>query len=192
MPRSFSETDKENIRLNLIAECKKSWSLHGYKRTNVGELCAKVGISTGAFYAFYESKEALFCEVMDDFQESTRCMFKDTLSSEPTRDEICEALEKLYLEYAKNNIITKRHGPDYRSLLNKLPSEWREKHRANSIENLDNTLFAPSLKLKMSKDKAHGVIDTLLLTVANKDVITDHFEIFRLLLGRVIDEIYEF
>jgi len=191
MPRSFNETEKENIRKNLIAECKKSWSTHGYKKTSVGELCAKVGISTGAFYAFYDSKEALFCDVMDDFQESTRRMFDKTLSSPPTKAEICHALKTLYLEYAHNGIITKRHTPDYKSLLNKLPAEWRERHRANSINYLESTLFAPNTKLKVSKERAHGIIDTLLLSVANKEIIHDHYEIFCTLLECVIDEIYE-
>jgi len=191
MPRSFSETERENIRQKLIDECKKSWSIHGYRKTSVGELCAKIGISTGAFYSFYDSKEALFCDVMDDFQESTRQMFDEILSSPPKKAEICQALKKLYLEYAENDIITKRHNPDYKSLLNKLPQEWKEKHSANSINNLESTLLAPSMKLKVSKERAHGLIDTLLLTVSNKNLIPDHYEIFCTLLDSVIDEIYE-
>jgi len=191
MPRSFNETEKEDIRKKLIDECKKSWSAYGYKKTNIGELCANVGISTGAFYSFYESKEALFCDVMDDFQESTRRMFKEMLSSPPSKAEICQVLKKLYLEYAENNIITKRHGPDYKSLLNKLPKEWKERHSKNSEDSLTATLFAPDIKMKVSKDRAHGIIDTLLLTVANKELIKDHYEIFCTLLDCVIDEIYE-
>jgi len=191
MPRSFSETEKKSIRQALIEECKKSWSLHGYKKTSVSELCAKVGISTGAFYAFYDSKEALFCDVMDNFQESTKRMYDQTLSSPPTKAEISQVLKKLYLEYAENDIITKRHGPDYKSLLNKLPQEWKEKHSANSVKHLENTILAPNTNLKVSKERAHGIIDTLLLTVANKNLIPDHYEIFCTLLDCVINEIYE-
>jgi len=191
MPRSFSAVEKESIRRNLIMECKKSWSLHGYRKTSVGELCSKVGISTGAFYAFYDSKEALFCDVMDDFQRSTRRMFDETLSAPPTKAEVCHALRKLYLEYAENDILTKWHSQDFKSLLNKLPHDWKEKHNANSIYNLENTLFASNVKLKVSKERAQGIIDTLLLTVANKDIIPSHYEIFCTLLDCVINEIYE-
>jgi len=191
MPKSFSEVERENIRQNLIAECKKSWSVHGYKKTSVSDLCAKAGISTGAFYSFYDSKEALFCDVMDDFQKSTKRMYDETLSSPPTKAEICHVLRKLYLEYAENDIITKRHSPDYKSLLNKLPEEWRERHSKNSEDGLAATLFAPNIKMKVSKDRAHGIIDTLLLTVVNKELIKDHYEIFCTLLDCVINEIYE-
>ncbi|MCL2350476.1 MAG: TetR/AcrR family transcriptional regulator, partial [Defluviitaleaceae bacterium] len=37
-----------------MEECKISWSLVGYKKTSVSELCEKAGISTGAFYSFYK------------------------------------------------------------------------------------------------------------------------------------------
>jgi len=191
MPRSFNEVEKEEIRKKLIDECKKSWSAHGYKKTYVSELCIKVGISIGAFYSFFDSKEALFCDVMDDFQESTRRMYDETLSASPTKAEICHALKKLYREYAENGIITKRHSSDYQSLLNKLPKEWKEKHSKNSENGLASTLFTPNIKMKISKDRAHGIIDTLLLTVANKELIKDHYEIFCTLLDCVIDEIYE-
>jgi len=140
---------------------------------------------------FYDSKEALFCDVMDDFQKSTRQMYDETLSSPPTKMEICQVLKKLYLEYTENNIITKRHSPDYQALLNKLPKEWRAKHSKNSEDGLAATLFAPNIKMKVSKDRAHGIIDTLLLTVVNKELIKDHYEIFCTLLDCVIDEIYE-
>jgi len=191
MPRSFSQDEKENIRKNLIFECKKSWSAYGYKKTSIGELCAKVGISTGAFYAFYDSKEALFCDVMDDFQESTRLMYQQTLSSPPTKAQIIQVLKNLYQEYAQNDIITKRHSADYKNLLNKLPADWLKEHRARSIKNLEASLLAPNTNLKVSIKRAHGIINTLLLTVANKDVIADHYEIFCTLLDCVVDEIYD-
>jgi len=191
MPRSFSEAEKENIRAELIAECKKSWSVFGYKKTNVAELCTNVGISTGAFYSFYDSKEALFCDVMDNFQQGTIRMFQEMLSAPPQKEEISRLLKKLYLEYAENDILTKRHSPDYKSLLNKLPPEWLAQHRLNSENNLANTIFSEGAKLKISKEKARGIIDTLLLTVANKHIFDNHYEIFCTLLDCVINEIYE-
>ena len=191
MPKSFTDIRKENIRQNLIAECKRSWSKHGYRKTSIAGLCFNVGISTGSFYLFYNSKEALFCDVMDSFQKSTRLMFEEMLSSPPTKDEIRQVLKKLYLEYAENNIITKKHGLDYQNLLSKLPKEWHKVHRQSSEDSLAATLFSPHIKMKVSRDRARGIIDTLLLTVTNKETIKDHYEVFCTLLDCAIDEIYE-
>ena len=64
MARSFTETEKENIRKRLLDACRQSWTQYGYKKTSVDELCQQAGISKGAFYLFFESKEALFCDVL--------------------------------------------------------------------------------------------------------------------------------
>jgi len=191
MPRAFNDDEKREIKQKLIEECKKSWSAHGYKKTSVAELCLKVGISTGAFYSFYNSKEDLFCDVMDDFRDGTRRMYDEVLSTPPKKSEIREALKRLYKEFAENDIITKRHGHDYQSLLNKVPKEWKKRHAQKGIDNLAATLFAPGVGLKIPEELAKGIVDTLLLTVVNKDNIKEHYEIFCILLDAVIDDIYE-
>jgi len=191
MPRSFTDSEKDEIRLKLIQACKKSWSLHGYKKTSIADLCADVGIATGSFYNFYANKEALFCEMMDDFQEDTRSLYKKMLSTPPKKSEIVDVLKIIYLEYAENDIITKRHTNDYKTLMSRLPEVWKQEHKERSVRNLNESLFAPGLKMKMDKEKAHRVIDTLLLTVVNKVFFEDHFEIFCLLLEKATDEIYE-
>lgn len=60
MARSFTEREKENIKRSLQETCKRSWTQSGYKKTSVDDLCRQAGISKGAFYLFYESKEVLF------------------------------------------------------------------------------------------------------------------------------------
>ena len=69
MARSFSEQEKEKIRERLLTACRQNWTQHGYKKTGIDELCRQAGISKGAFYLFFESKEALFCEVLCRVQE---------------------------------------------------------------------------------------------------------------------------
>ncbi|MDE6980473.1 MAG: TetR/AcrR family transcriptional regulator, partial [Lachnospiraceae bacterium] len=58
MAKSFTEREKENIKRNLQEVCKKSWTQYGCKKTSVDDLCKQAGISKGAFYLFFESKEA--------------------------------------------------------------------------------------------------------------------------------------
>jgi AcrR family transcriptional regulator len=65
MPKAFSESEKEYIRQRLIEAGQKQFSTFGLKKTNIEELATAVGISKGAFYLFYESKEALFMEIAE-------------------------------------------------------------------------------------------------------------------------------
>ncbi len=191
MARSFSDAEKDNIRNKLIDECEKSWILIGYKKTKIDELCTRVGISKGAFYAFFDSKEHLFCRVFDVFQERHRAL-GETLPAFPDKQDICHMLKQLYLEYNKTNILNQRNSPDFISFLNRAPEEWIEKSRKISVDFIADNIFNTNLKLKMSKEKAIGIFNALLAIVTSKDLLGyDHFEVFCTLLDSVINEIYE-
>ena len=49
--------DKKKVTSELVKIAGASWDT---KKTNIEDLCAKAGISKGAFYLFYASKEELF------------------------------------------------------------------------------------------------------------------------------------
>ncbi|MBN2550474.1 MAG: helix-turn-helix transcriptional regulator, partial [Anaerolineales bacterium] len=60
MPKGFSDQEKEIIRARLLEQGQRLFSAHGLKKTNIDELAAAAGISKGAFYLFFASKEACF------------------------------------------------------------------------------------------------------------------------------------
>lgn len=192
MARSFTETEKDNIRKKLIDECEKSWAAFGYKKTNIDVLCSKAGISKGAFYLFYNSKEQLFCDVLDNIQERHRALLEETLSKSPDKADICQMIKQMYLEYDKTNILTQRSSSDFANFLNRAPVEWKEKSKIVNDDFISNTIFSANLKLKMNKEKAIGIFNALLAIVTNKNLLGyDHFEIFCTLLDNIINEIYE-
>ncbi len=65
MPKGFTEYEKELIRKRLLEQGQRLFSAYGLKKTNIEEIAKAAGISKGAFYNFYESKEALFMEVIE-------------------------------------------------------------------------------------------------------------------------------
>ncbi|MDK2813076.1 MAG: hypothetical protein PWQ08_331 [Clostridiales bacterium] len=192
MARSFSEKEKGSIREKLVLECEKSWSAFGYKKTNIDELCTRVGISKGAFYLFFDSKEALFCEVLDEIQGRLIVLVEGTISNAPNKMDICKMLKQIYLEYDKTNILAQRNSPDFISFLNRAPEEWKKKSQVMNDGFIMNTIFSANLKLKMKKEKAIGVFNALFAILTNKDTLGyNHFEVFCVLLDSVISEIYE-
>ncbi|KMK74425.1 TetR/AcrR family transcriptional regulator [Alkalihalobacillus pseudalcaliphilus] len=192
MVRSFSETEKDNIKDKLIIECEKSWASYGYKKTNIGELCTKVGISKGAFYLFFDSKELLFCNVLDNIQERLIYLIEKTFTKTPSKEDICIMLKQIYLEYDKTNILSQRNSSEFITFLNRAPVEWKEKSQIINDNFILETIFNSNLQLKMDKQKAMGIFNALLSVVTNKETIGyDHFEVFNTLLESVIDKIYE-
>jgi AcrR family transcriptional regulator len=69
MPKAFSEHEKETIRTQMREKGKKLFEKHGLKKTSVDEVTEAVGISKGAFYLFYGSKEELFLEILEQIEK---------------------------------------------------------------------------------------------------------------------------
>lgn len=72
MPKGFTDHEKELINRRLLEEGYRLFSAYGLKKTNVEEIAAAAGISKGAFYIFYESKEALFMDVVEETEKRFR------------------------------------------------------------------------------------------------------------------------
>ena len=68
MPRGFTEQEKKNIRIRLIRSGKEAFGLYGIKKTSVEDLARKAGISKGAFYQFFPSKEDLYFAIIRDYE----------------------------------------------------------------------------------------------------------------------------
>ena len=67
MATAFTEQEKQQILRRLRQEARRCASHIGMKKTTVDQLAESAGISKGAFYKFYPTKEALFLEVLEEW-----------------------------------------------------------------------------------------------------------------------------
>ena len=192
MARSFSEREKEHIRNHLMELCRQSWARYGYKKTSVDELCKKAGISKGAFYIFYESKEALFCEVICSVQGRICDTASRMIEERRDRFGAAEALKFIYREYDKHNFLYEADSEDFTILMNRLSEEQAKKIEASNHMSQQLFLNQPYLKFKVDADLAMSVIYSLIMNVKNKDILPyDHMETFDFMVGHLIDSLYE-
>lgn len=192
MARSFSEREKENIKKNLQEACKQSWTQYGYKKTSVDELCKQVGISKGAFYLFFESKEALFCEVLCSVQEQICNVALEIIEKHRDRYGVAEALKFIYREYDKNNFLYDSDSIDFTILMNKLSEEQAKKIEKSN--HMSEQLFTGQthLKFKVDASMAMSVIYSLIMNIKNKDILPhNHMETFDFMVDHLIDSLYE-
>ncbi|MDD2980945.1 MAG: TetR/AcrR family transcriptional regulator [Hespellia sp.] len=191
MARSFSEQEKKNIRKNIVEACRHSWTQYGYKKTSVDELCRQTGISKGAFYLFFASKESLFCEVLCSEQEQIYAAASKIMEEKKGKEGVAEALKLIYRAYDKNNFLYNANSADYTVLMNKLSNEQvAEIEKSN---NMSRELFLnhPYLKLKVEEDIAISVIYSLIMMIKNKEIIPNkHTEIFEFMVDHLIDDLY--
>ncbi|WP_267642626.1 TetR/AcrR family transcriptional regulator [Haloarchaeobius amylolyticus] len=65
MSGGFSDAERERIRERLVAEGRELFSHYGLKKTTIADLTDPVGIATSTFYQFFDSKEALYVEILE-------------------------------------------------------------------------------------------------------------------------------
>lgn len=192
MARGFTEREKDNIRKRLEGACKQSWTQYGYKKTNVEDICRQAGISKGAFYLFFESKEALFCEVLCSVQEQICDAASKIIEEHGDKYGVAKALKQIYREYDKNNFLYEADNMDYANFMNKLSEEQAEKIEASNDMSRQLFLNRPYLRFKIQPDMAMSVLYSLIMNIRNKDVLPyNHMETFDFMVDNLIDSLYE-
>ncbi|WP_179134500.1 TetR/AcrR family transcriptional regulator [Oceanobacillus timonensis] len=193
MARGFSQEEKQKIKENLSMECEKSWVSNGYKKTSIDQLCSKAGISKGAFYLFFDSKEDLFANVMGQVQDRMIMRMNEAVAKSPNKQGFIEGFKLLYQEYDQGNWIRILSSDDFQSLLNRLPEDRLIIHSsAYTMRNLSETIEKSNLICKEPLPKITGILSALLAMSAQKEAIAyDDEAVLDFFLDQIIDGLFE-
>lgn len=81
MPKSFSDSEKETIRQELMDQGETIFSQYGLKKATIEDITSAVGIAKGSFYAFFPTKEKLLLEIFKvkerELREVLRAQLED-------------------------------------------------------------------------------------------------------------------
>src|SRR5262245_6376057 len=118
MPKGFSERERTIIRAKLREKGGELFGVYGVRKTNVEELARAAGISKGAFYLFYESKEELFFELLEQFEaEYQAAMLEQIAESEaPARERMKALLLKALAVRHENALFARLSQEDFEHL----------------------------------------------------------------------------
>jgi AcrR family transcriptional regulator len=139
MPKGFSDKEKQIINERLIEHAKKFLVTQGIRKTSVEDLTRAVGISKGAFYLFYDSKEELFFEIMENLDREIRenIFAGDFVAPGLTPKESFKHKMREGLRFIEENpALGKFDNEDFMLLLRKLPEEKLVKHMQRDDEDL--------------------------------------------------------
>jgi AcrR family transcriptional regulator len=130
MPKAFSAQEKEAIRAQLRERGKTLFERQGLRKTSVDELTEAASISKGAFYLFYESKEELFLEILEELEADLRARIFD-VSINPQGDAqrlLANLLNSALLTWDRYPLLKNFSRSDYEYLARKLPPERIQAH----------------------------------------------------------------
>jgi AcrR family transcriptional regulator len=133
MPKGFTEHEKELIRKRLLKEGYKQFSAYGLKKTNIEELAQRSKISKGAFYLFYESKEALFMDVAELAEQNYRQEVLAAINQPgpSPRARLLTVLKTAFALLKTMPILQLFTSSDYDLLFRRVPAEKLEEHLAS-------------------------------------------------------------
>lgn len=174
MPKGFTEHEKELIRKRLITVGYKQFSAHGLKKTNIEELARGAKISKGAFYLFYESKEALFMDVAELAEQHFRqeILAAIDLPGPSPRARLFAVFKQAFALLKTIPILQFFTGSDYDLLFRRIPAEKLEEHLANDrmfFEELFTRCQNAGIPIRARPEEFVSLLYPLVLAILRED-----------------------
>jgi AcrR family transcriptional regulator len=108
MPPPFTEKEKTRLRQKMLRAARALFARKGLKKTSLEDITSAAGIAKSTFYVFFESKEALFLEVLAEDGPTVAARMQAELSSAANaRDGIARLLRAIVHEL-ETNALTRR------------------------------------------------------------------------------------
>jgi AcrR family transcriptional regulator len=188
MAKAFSEQERNIINEKLITACEECWNLYGYQKTNIRDLCSRCGISHGAFYLFYESKELLFVETAERAIKRISSIIDQNMPPDkPAKQDFAKAFKIMAKEIEQTKwlisfnddlaIFQRRIPPDtYKNFVNVYAFQT-EKYK-----------FHP----RVSPGMVRVVLSVLLMLRINPNIASkDYGKAYEFIVDSIIDRLFE-
>ena len=166
MPKAFTEHEKELLRTQLRAKGKTLFEKQGLKKTSVDELTEAVGISKGAFYLFYESKEELFLDILEQLEQDiqTKILEFSIKRKSNTKKNVSDLLKAFLLTRDTYPLLKNFGKAEFDYLMRKVPPEWAMKH-ANKDEEFINQFINKIKREGIAVKASPRVVSNLIKTM---------------------------
>ncbi|MHB8131357.1 MAG: TetR/AcrR family transcriptional regulator [Mobilitalea sp.] len=196
MPKKFTENEKEYLKKRLKEEAMNCLSTYGVKKTTVDELVKRVNIPKGTFYLFYESKELLLFDAINDLHNEIQNKLLQEMAGFTeglTVDLITDFLFRLYKEVNNTGLLTVMMNGDLEMLMRKLPEEIVKEHLAHDDFNIERFFSYLPLREGINVEAYSGAFRGIFLTMLYQREIGEmvYDEALKLMLRGLIIQILE-
>lgn len=194
MAVAFSDTDRARIAVALREAARQVAVGKGMRNTTVEELATKAGISKGAFYKFYSSKELLFLEILEEthtqvYGMADRLLTKSKACSQAERASetilnVCRLLDESGMVPFMEN--------DLPILLQNLSEEELKAHYHGDEVHILELLHRIAPQSGVPDDFEASTVHALLLIVAHRSQIGEHYqEVLELLVRGTCAQLFD-
>jgi AcrR family transcriptional regulator len=172
MPKPFSEQERQIIQQNLLDKGYDLFSTHGLTKVSVAELAQAAAISKGAFYQFYDSKEALFMDIVEEAEKRYRLeLFQLIEQPGPSMHaRLYAVLERAMSLWHEIPILQFFASDDYNLLVRRMPPDRLQEHMGSDqvfLEQFIDSCRSAGIAIKISADAFRNLLYALLLLVVH-------------------------
>ncbi len=174
MAKAFSISEKALIQKRLLEQGEKHFSAYGLKKTSVEEIAKAAGISKGAFYSFYGSKEELFMDVMEQTELKFRIKLLDVIEQpgENPRSKLTEIFRYAFSMIKEIPILRFVNQTDYELIFQRVPMEKFREHMASDqtfAEEMIKRCRAKGIQICVPPEKLTGMLYPLVMSVFREE-----------------------
>ncbi len=154
MPRAFTDAERTRIRRLLLDAGRAAMAAGGLRRVPVERICASAGISKGAFYLFFPSKESLVIELLLEAERELRAALLARAADTPPARRLHAVLRLLFDAGTSHPLLRVLGDPEELAwLVRALPEGHFEAARA------DDDAFFAGLLARLRADGLVGEVD---------------------------------
>ncbi|PRR81836.1 TetR/AcrR family transcriptional regulator [Clostridium vincentii] len=138
MGKAFTDREKEIIYRKLIEVGSLSIAKSGFKKTSIEDIAKEVGISKGAFYTFFPSKEVFFFKLMEVLEKEVKSEFASVFPKDRSnfKDDIVNNIYEFICSDKIVEIIDIINCGELDNIMKKLPDNEMEKHLNKDREDI--------------------------------------------------------
>lgn len=174
MATAFTESEKEQIRNRLMEAAEECLGRYGVRKTTVDQLVQMAGISKGAFYQFFPSKEILFFKVLEEFQGA---LMDEGMGPGKSTDAegFTEFLYRLYSRVRHSFLMNIIQNGEMELLMRKIPPEELVRH--HSFDDVIADKLFSDFNIEGDPQVAAASLRAIFLSMLHvKEVGEEHFD----------------
>ncbi|WP_346907051.1 TetR/AcrR family transcriptional regulator [Faecalicatena orotica] len=170
MPKIVSEEERGLVKDAMYDATIGLIRKKGVRKVTVDDITEAVGISKGAFYMYYPSKEVCIYEVLKQNEKALFARMEEIMQQDLRDRERCAALIREVM-LSQDSLILFLSPADMEILLRKLPVEYREREAKKSDDYFKRSLEL--LKVGNDKMEAVAMLTDCLSVVASNEMFSE-------------------
>lgn len=192
MASAFTEQEKSVIQAALKKAAQECAATIGMRKTTVDQLAESAGISKGAFYKFYETKEHLFFEILEDWHTEVYNAAWEMWESRadlPNPQRVAEALLEACQVMEQNSMMDFFEN-DLPYLLRKIPAEDLKEHYHSDEVHICDLFKRAKIQLTQSPEITSATVRGLILTLSHrKQIGAPYHQVLKILVQGACEQL---